>query len=250
MPTKTLTPEEARLEKNKQIAKTMKETKVRRKEMICKTYSLKFSKTRISKKAWADLNQVFKEGKWLYNEILASEDIFGYDTKGKKTVLVFNPITEEYEERRLEHLGSQVMQGICSELKQNIVNLSKAKKKGRKVGALRFKSETNSIPLKQAGLTFKFKPNSNFRQVRIQGLKNWYYVRGGKQLRSKEIALARLVRNGCGIYLNVTVFEEKPSSEGKAEYLREEDGIDFGLGKQITNTVGNVPHFGFSLFSL
>lgn len=58
-------------------------------------------------------------------------------------------------------------QSIVDSVKQNIFNLSKAKKKGLKVGKLRFKKECNEINLKQFGHTYSIRGKNKIRIEKI-----------------------------------------------------------------------------------
>ncbi len=69
-------------------------------------------------------------------------------------------------------------QELINIIKDNINGLSEKKKKGRKVGKLKFKSEVNSIPLIQYKNTYKIL-DENY--VKIQGIKQYIRVRGLSQ---------------------------------------------------------------------
>ena len=79
------------VEKNKQIKKTMAETKERRKSQKCFVFSTKIDYRKLNKLQKEQLQMLFIEGKWMYNDILNFMNNGGklsaYDTK-KKTVLV------------------------------------------------------------------------------------------------------------------------------------------------------------------
>ena len=72
------------------------------------------------------------------------------------------------EERQIPHVSSQMKQGLNTRMVDAIKSLSSKKKKGQKVGKLKFKSQINTIFLKQYGYTHKLIDN---KFVKIQGIK-------------------------------------------------------------------------------
>ena len=56
-----------RLEKNKNIAQTMKETYAKRKFQVCKCFKFKIDKSNLSKEQANQLKMQFVEAKWIYN---------------------------------------------------------------------------------------------------------------------------------------------------------------------------------------
>ena len=105
----------------------------------CHVFKVKIQKDSLSKQTLSDLNFLFIEAKWLTNELIGSEDIFDYDSK-VKTVKHFdkdkNEIISEYQ-----LLSSQMKQSIHQDLISNIKTLNSLKKKGHKVGSLKFYKE-------------------------------------------------------------------------------------------------------------
>ena len=69
-----------RLEKNKQIAQTMKETYNKRKSQDCKCFKFKIDKSNLSKSQANQLKMQFVEAKWIYNYLL-DKDIYNFDYK-------------------------------------------------------------------------------------------------------------------------------------------------------------------------
>ncbi|MFX1250659.1 MAG: hypothetical protein ACFFCZ_03510 [Promethearchaeota archaeon] len=98
--------------KNEQIRETLRETRERRKEMVCRTYELKVDRSKLSKKALRHLRRLFLEAKWYSNAIIASKDIFAFDDK-TKVVQVKTP--ERMEERNLKVLSSQMRQALLEQ---------------------------------------------------------------------------------------------------------------------------------------
>ena len=144
------------MSKNEQISKTLKETRLRRESQDAVVYELKIIKNKTSNKAKEKLNRLFLEAKWLYNYFLSLESIFDIDTKIKQ---VKCKTPEGLEDRDLNIIGSQIKQSIVKRMQDSIKSLSSKKKKGARIGKLKFTSEINSIPLKQFGNTYKIKGN-------------------------------------------------------------------------------------------
>lgn len=214
--------------KKQAIRDTLLKTKERRKDLVCKVFSCKFDVSHFSKSKSDFLFGVFRESKWLYNDQLSSEDIFKYESK-RKEVSVLNK-DKEMEVRSLQFISSQMKQAVCEKLKLNIINLSKAKKSGMKVGRLKFKSEINSIPLKQPGITFDILDN---KRVRIQGYRGTFRVSGLRQIPAfADVAKADLNKDGLNFYLKVTVFVPKDDRPATGRSV----GIDFGISDNLVTS--------------
>ena len=214
--------------KRQSIRTTLSKTKERRKDLVCKVISCKIDSSHSSKKKSDFMFGIFRESKWLYNDQLSTEDIFNYDTK-RTEVSVLNK-DKVKEVRPFQYISSQMKQSVSDKLKQNVVNLSKAKKSGRQVGRLKFKSEINSIPLKQPGVTFEIVGKN---RVRIQGFKGTFRVSGLKQIpKNADIAKAELIKEGFDFYIKFTIFvprEDRPAT-GRSV------GIDFGISDNLVTS--------------
>ncbi len=226
-------------QKKYQIKKTLLETKSRRKGMSCKVIELKVDESKLSKKKVKSLDQIFREAKWIYNAALDSDDIFKFEVGSAIKVKVFNPETSlcDAEEIRPLSIGSQIKQSLVQRAKQNIINLSKAKVKGLKVGSLKFKKEVNSVLLKQFGTTFKigrsFISVQNIGKLKVNGL---------NQIKPEyEIANATLVKRASGYYILVTVFERKVKIEVSGKI-----GLDFGIKDAIVDSNGDKFNWKFN----
>ena len=102
-------------------------------------------------------------------------------------------------------------------------------------GSLQFKSELNSIPLKQYGFTHKFK---SMNKVKIAGIHGSILVKGTHQLENiDEYANAVLLKKPDGYYLKITCYinNEKLNS---IETNGKEIGLDFGIKTNITTSEG------------
>lgn len=69
-----------RLEKNKAIANTMRETYNKHKSQTCKCFKFKIDKSNLSKDQLTQIKMQFVEAKWIYNYLL-DKDIFHFDYK-------------------------------------------------------------------------------------------------------------------------------------------------------------------------
>jgi putative transposase len=226
--------------KNYKIKQTLLATMSRHKEMDCVVFELKIDSSRISQFKKRSLELAFCEAKWIYNEALSSKDIFKYNVKKLIDVKIFNPQTrlcDLIETRRLT-LGSQIKQSLVRQIKQNIINLGKAKNKGLKTGKLKFKKEINSLPLKQVGITYRIEKNN----ITVQNLGK-FKVSGLNQIRPEfEIANAVLLRKPSGYYFKITVFRNK-------KYIQRSDSIafDFGIKDAITDSNGIKYNWNFDM---
>jgi putative transposase len=231
------------IEKNNKTKATLKATKERRKGQVCKVFELKIDYSHLNNESVEKLKRLFLEAKWLYNFALSTDKCFEFP---EKTVDVKVKVKDVFEDRKLTVLGSQIKQSVISDLKQNIVNLSKKKKKGGKVGALKFKTRCESVELKQFGTTYKINKN----KIHIQGIKQWMAVRGIDQIADKsyEFANAKLVQKASGYYLQVTCYKEiaviqkeKKEIAKKIKIkpqIKQQIGLDFGIATQITLSNG------------
>ena len=133
--------------KNEQIKQTLLETRERRQNQILKVYELKVNCHNTSKEDFKKLNYLFTQTKWIQNDIIASDDIFKYKYKDHRIIKNFDK-DKNIVERKLD-IQTGVHQVIVTKLKQDILNLSKAKQSGRKVGKLKFRRTCNCIPFPQ-----------------------------------------------------------------------------------------------------
>lgn len=181
--------------KNQQIAATMRETYLRRETQKLMVFELKINCHHTSKEDFAKLNLYFKEAKWITNDVIASEDIFHYEYKDHRTIKNLNK-DKELVERNLS-INTGMHQDMITRIKQVIINESKAKKKGRKVGRLKFKSEVNCISIRTGSTKIKSSKQISipgFRKLTVYGLDQFI------SFPEYEIANANLVRRASGFY--------------------------------------------------
>lgn len=135
-------------EKNLKIKDTLRATKEKRSQMNCRVISVKVQENRLSNAKREKLQCCFLEAKWLSNAVIASETLTLEDTS-----LVQIKVKDSFETREIKNLSAQMKQSVVDSVKTDVLNLSKAKKKGLKIGKLQFKKECNEINLKQFGHT-------------------------------------------------------------------------------------------------
>ena len=232
------------VEKNKQIKKTLADTKERRKSQKCFVFSTKIDYSKLNKLQRQQLQMLFIEGKWVYNDILnfigSGRKLSEYDTK-KKSVLVKQK-DGEFVEKPLKFLKSSYRDSLVSKVSDSLNSLKELKKKGHKVGRLKFKSECNQINLKQFKVTHRIK---SLKKVSIQGIKGDFRVHGLEQFADNpnyEIANAKLLKKPDGYYINWTtyIFKNKlPVIEKNEQVI----GIDFGCGTSFTFSDGRKIDF-------
>ncbi|MCQ2081659.1 MAG: hypothetical protein MJZ11_08365 [Lachnospiraceae bacterium] len=132
--------------KNEQIKQTLIETSLRRKTQMLKVFELKVNCHHTSKDNFKKLSNLFREAKWIQNDVIASDDIFHYEYKEHRIIKNFDK-DHNIVERNLT-IQTGVHQNIIRHIQQDIINLSKSKQKGNQVGKLKFRRECNCIPLK------------------------------------------------------------------------------------------------------
>ena len=231
----------ARKAKNANISKSLANTKEKRKSQNCHVFQIKIQFNKLGTNRKANLRKLFVEAKWLGNAILnhaeAGNKLGSYDTK-QKTVMHCDK-DKNFIESEFEVLGSQLRQSILESKLAAVRSLAAKKKKGYKVGKLKYKSDCNSIDLKQFGVTYDLKQN----KVRIQGIKGWMKVNGLDQFIDKgyEIANAKFVKSSRGYYLFVTCYKDKIQDKEQSkpkDMLGEHLGIDLGCETAVTFSDG------------
>jgi len=232
------------MKKNELIKSSLKETKEKRKSQLPKVYQLKLQELR--ELDIELLDRLFLEAKWLTNYVVSDiQNRLTPDTYKLKEVEV--KVKDSFEKREITHLGSQIKQSIIERIEDSLKGLRESKKKGNKVGKLHFKSEINSLVLKQYGNTYTI--DFKYNKVHIQGVRKEFRVLGLHQIPDNvEITKGELIRKPSGYYLYVTAFlNEEPSEvktrKGKVKerYVERFDkplGIDFGVKNQLTLSNG------------
>ena len=225
---------------NKQRGATKKATQKRHGRMICKTFELKFQQNKFNKETAKAMPAMFAEAKYFYNHLVAQDD---YKTVDSKINVVPVKVIDKFEDRELSHLGSQMKQAIITRFADAIKGLGELKAKGHTVGKLKFKSNIDSIPLKQHGDdeqagTYRI---LNDRFVKIQNIKQKLVVNGLEQFiydTEFEISSANLIRKGGDYFLKVMVYFKPEYVAKKQPPAGSHTGIDYGVGTQMTLSQG------------
>lgn len=218
------------------IRASMSATKARRQTQVCRVFELKVSIRHNPKSVFEKLSQCFREAKWVINDMLAlSKDnqdnsMFDYKYTEHKGVVHYdkdkNPITDTVT------LPSVLHRATVAQKKTDIVNLAKAKKKGIKVGALKFKSQVDCIPI-ITGFTQIIDgcriTIPGFKKIRVNGLNQLH------QFETFEIADAKLVRKASGYYVKISIMLPKSSRKP----TNREVGLDFGIKDSVTTSNGD-----------
>ena len=230
------------MDKNSNISESYRNTLQKRRGQVCAVRSLKISDMNDRQAEW--IKMCFVEAKWCYNWILDQIknnrlDIFSFDYK------LLDKITHKDKdgndvEVKITHLSAQVKQKLVDCIKSSIKTLSSLKKKGKKVGALKFKSDWTSLDFKQYLVTWRF---DNKNKIKFQGCKKAFRILGDRQLdkyKSVEFANAKLVKKPSGYFINITCFIDKDEwwSLQKRNYKNKIIGIDFGCQTALTFSDG------------
>jgi len=221
------------LERNKLIGLNGLQTRQKRMTQSCKTFKFKIDYNNLSLNQKECIKMMFVEAKWIYNYLISQEDIGNFDYKN------LNQITHKDKDRNdittdIKYVRSSVKQELITQIVNQINGLSKLKKKGHKVGKLRFKSEFNSIKLKQYNITHSLRGN----KFKIQGIKDPIRVMGLKQLtkynNNIDYTTANLLYDGINYYIALTCFIDKEEKT----YNNDIVGIDMGVSTSLTLSDG------------
>ena len=231
------------VEKNAKIKATRLATKKRRETQKCFVFSTKINYKKLNKLQKEQLRMLFVEAKWVYNDIinhLQDNDLSSWDDK-KKSVRVKQK-DGSFVDKPLCYIKASMMQAMRDEVRDSLNSLSAKKKKGYKVGRLKFKTSYNSIPLRQFGTTHRIK---SLGKVGIVGIKGNFRVHGLEQFADNpnaETANAKLLKKSDGYYIHWTVYIAK----NKLPVIKKNDeviGIDFGCGMSFTFSDGHKEDF-------
>ena len=220
------------LERNKLIGDNGRQTRMKRAKQICKTFKFKIDWDNLNLNQKETLKMMFVEAKWIYNYLLSQEDIYSFDYKN------INSITHKDKNKNdipvnITYIKSSVKQELISQIVNQIKGLSTLKKKGYKVGKLKFKSEFNSIKLKQYNVTHYLKGN----KFKIQGIKTPIRVMGLRQLKQYsniDYTTANLLYDGINYFISLTCFIDKEVKIKHNNIV----GIDMAVSTTLTLSNG------------
>ena len=219
-------------ERNRLIGENGKKTRIKRMSQVCKTFKFKVDYDNLNAKQKECLKMMFIESKWIYNYLISQDDIYSFDYKNL-TKVVHKDKDKNDIESVIWYVGSSVKQELISQIVNEIKGLAKLKKRGHKVGKLKFKSEFNSIRLKQYGTTHSIRG----KKFKIQGIKDPIRVLGIRQLEKYEdidYTTANLLYDGNNYYISLTCFIPKEEKE----YNNDIVGIDMGVATTLTLSDG------------
>ena len=222
------------LERNKRIGENGRNTRMKRAKQICKTFRFKIDYNNLNQQQKEHIKMLFVEAKWIYNYLISKDNIYSFNYKD------LNQVTHKDKNRNdivsdIQYVRSSVKQELISQIINQIKGLSKLKKKGHNVGKLKFKSEFNSIKLKQYNVTHSLRGN----KFKIQGIKNLIRVRGIEQLakyKNIDYTTANLLYDGINYYIALTCFIDKDNTE--KQYKNDIVGIDMGVSTSLTLSDG------------
>ncbi|MHA2271696.1 MAG: RNA-guided endonuclease InsQ/TnpB family protein [Candidatus Hodarchaeales archaeon] len=220
--------------KKRTIKATLAATKARRKAQVCRVYALKLNRAKINTTSRNHLNQLFLEAKWFYNWVVSLPDVFKVDTTVKSVPV---KVGDMFEERPLRCLSSQMKQGLATQIQHAIRALAARKKKGHKVGNLKFKGFLDCIPLKQYGITYQL--DRSHHRLKLQKLKQRLRVHGCQQLPADaELANAHLLRRHGDYYLHVVTYQPKSKRACQMAPPGTSIGMDTGFQTQFAFSNG------------
>lgn len=221
--------------KNEQIKNSIRKTRQKRSGQVCRVFKVKIDESKLSARQVEELKMLFVEAKWFYNWLLARKDkLFEINAQKIKSITKFNKDGVE-ESVELNYLGSSQKDSIKDGLLSSMKSIKTLVQNGhQKFGKLRFKSEVNSIELKQNNITHKIFSRN---KMRIQGIFRKLVVNGLEQIPEfSEIANAKLLQQPDGYFVAITTYINKDSiqrvNNGKTI------GIDFGCSTSLTYSDG------------
>lgn len=227
--------------KNEQIAETMRKTYAKRRSQRCRVFECKVKRHRLNKEQQTTLKMLFVEAKWCYNHILngmkdGTIDLFAF--KGKQLSDISRKDRDGNDvPTHVAYLTSSLKDALVERMRSQVRTLSTLRKRGRKVGCMRFVSDVTSIPLKQNGVTHKI---LSANRIKIQGVKKPLPVSGLGQMEkygtTYDIANAVLRKKGDDYYVNITVYYDE--TEGYNSYSNSIIGIDLGCETSLTLSDG------------
>lgn len=215
------------------IKQSLAETRERRKSQKPRVFELKVDCHHTPKQTFKDMHEAFYQAKCVINDLLRSDDMFKYDYQHHRTVTKLDKDGNELQQKIT--LSSTMHRSIIKGKLTDICNLSKAKKKGHRVGRLKFVSRVNCIPI-VTGPWLKIQKKGNritipgFPKLKVYGLDQL------KKLPEWELADAKFIRKLSGFYIHITVMvpktKEPPIEKGRVV------GIDMGIKTAITLSTG------------
>lgn len=231
-------------QRNNAIRDAIIATRNKRKSQICKTFKFKIDYNHLNLQQKESLKMMFVETKWIYNYLLSllqQNNDFKFEAKTLYKQL--NKVQHYNKDKELItsdiiYLKSSIKQQLIQQIINQLKGLSALKNKGHKVGKLKFKSEFNSINLKQYKVTHYLTNNA----IKIQGIKKPIKIFGLEQISKYknhiDFADANIIYDGINYYICLHCFIDK-------NYFTIENhnnniiSIDLGCKDNITLSNGN-----------
>jgi transposase len=209
--------------KSQKIKETLKKTKEKRLTQDCRIYELKLSEINSEQKKY--LERLFLEAKWFYNDLIQNLKNPEYRTSIKEVKILNKNRLEEI--RDIKILRSSMKQCLLKRVKSSLKALSTRKKKGFKIGKLKFKSELNSLPFAKIKiLNGRLRISKSIENFKLLGL---------HQIpENAEFANFNLIRKATGYFVKVTCYSPKEDFIPKNNQI----GIDFGIKSDLTLSDG------------
>lgn len=236
------------MNKNLKIKETLQKTRQKRSSQKCMVFKFKINKSKLSKKQKEELEMMFVEGKWFYNNVISNLRNESFSLKD------FNPLIPEVRHldkdkneiiSQLNYLPGTCKQTILAQIVSSIKTMKTLRKRGfQKHGQLKFISELTSINLKQYGKTHEIRSST---KMKIQGISKLVKVSGIQQLRKFkdiEFANAKLLNAPAGYYIALTCYIDKRKIK-KEKRNSKIIGLDFGCQTSITDSNGLKTNISF-----
>lgn len=184
----------------------------------------------------------FVETKRLYNYLI-SLNRDGHEIPDPKDYKQFKAIKYLDKDRNqidytLQYICSSVVSDTITLMHDSIKSIAALKRKGLPTGRLNFKSECNSIRLRQYGVTHSIRGS----RIKIQGIKRPIRVRGLRQLekyRDIDYTTAQLIWDGCDYYISLTCYVDKDEISALERKNNKNKIIGIDLGCRNTMNLSN-----------
>jgi len=225
------------------VKESLLATRQRRLNQRPYVFQVQISKSNLNKEQHNFLVNIFREAKWLYNYILTDiENKLNIAHKFKETVVK----TPDWDKiKQLKYISSQIKQWVADKLRFSLQALKRLKDNWHIVWALKYKSEYNTLYLKQHNSTHTINKSKN--RIKLQGCKKAFRVLWLHQIpNNAEIASAELRRVADWKYVfYITCFVDKQEvkdnktksvlkelyniSKDRAYLIPKNIGVDFGI---------------------
>ena len=201
----------------------------------CKTVSVKIQENKLNTTQREYLTRIFLEAKWDYNARVAfgksSPEAKPWKTDTKSTTVIHldkngNEVTETFK-----FLTASMRQEANKKLLTAAKSIKTSKDRGWIKGShgFKFKTEINSVSLRQFNQDYKIKGNS----IKLPKCGTPFKVQGLEQLiglDDLEFANARLIRKPSGYYIQIVIYCKKEERKKNYKTL----GVDFGCSNTFS----------------